>query len=187
MMSMKHLQVSALVLALACLSGCGDAVVVNRSESVSTYNADTYIQSLAQNGTNGVVVLNDPFGPAGDQAIVTALQSRYASGQYRFALGTNAPDWNGYTIVFGFGEPVGNQTQCTAPALRRTAGFSGQMLVIGDYCYGTRVVSEATGYTRTLRGPDDPLLGKLAAEVFAEMVINRQPGGSGGGQVTTTE
>jgi hypothetical protein len=188
MMSKKHLQISALALVLACLSGCGDAVVVNRSEGVSTYNADTYVQSLAQNGTNGVVVVNDPYGPAGDQAIVTALQSRYASSQYRFALGTTAPDWNGYTIVLGFGEPIGSQTQCTTVAPSRTTGlFSGQTLIIADYCYGTRVVSEATGYARHLSGPDDPVLGKLAAAVFAEMVINRPPGGSGSGQVTTTQ
>lgn len=181
----ERLRIAGCAVALTCLLGCSDAVIVNRSEGVSTYNAETYIQTLAQNGTNGVVVLNDPFGPAGDQAIVTALQSRYTSGQYRFALGTKAPDWNGYTIVFGFGEPVGNQTQCTAPSLSRTTGLSGQTLIIGDYCYGTRVVSEASGYTRALSGPADPLLGKLAADVFAEMVINQQPRGSGGGQVTT--
>jgi hypothetical protein len=159
--------------------------MVNRSEGISTYNAETYIQSLAQNGTNGVVVLNDPFGTAGDEAIVAALRSRYSSGQYRFALGTSAPGWNGYTIVFGFGEPVGNQTQCTAAEASRTTGFSGQTLLIGDYCYGTRVVSEATGYTRALSGPEDPLLAKLAADVFAEMVINRPPNGSDSSTVTT--
>lgn len=185
MISAKHLQRAALVVVLAGLSGCGDAVIVNRSEGVSTYNAGTYVQSLAQNGTNGVVVVNDPFGPAGDQAIVTALQARYSSSQYRFALGTTMPDWNGYTVVLGFGEPVGNQTQCTVAAQSRTTGLPGQTLVIGDYCYGTRVVSEATGYARNLRGPDDPLLGKLAAAVFAEMVINRPQNGSGEATVTT--
>ena len=180
----RHLAAFAIV--AACLTACDGTVFVTRSEGVSNYNADTYVQTLAQNGTNAVVVQNNPFGPAGDQAILTALQSRYSSGQYRFALGPTATDWNGYTVVLGFGQPIGNQTQCAAPNAPRAVSTSGQTILIGDYCFGNRVITEATGYTGSLTGPDDPTLGKLAAEVFAELVINRPPKSNGDGNDAVT-
>ncbi len=169
-----------LPMAAALLAACDSGVWVNRSEGVNTYTADYYVQTLAQNGTNAVLVRNGPFGPQGDEAALTALRNRYASGQYRFTLGPTASDWNGYTVVLRFGRPVGNGNPCRADLPPPTVQ-PGTTVLQGDYCYGDRVVSEATGYAGAVSGPNDPQYAKLVAEVVAELFQNRQRDPNGGG------
>ena len=167
-------------LAALLLAGCGNSVWVNRSEGVNTYTADFYVQTLAQNGTNAVMVRNNPFGPPGDDAALTALRNRYASGQYRFVLGPTATDWNGYTVVLAFGPAVGVRNPCR-PDQPLAPSQAGTTVLRGDYCYGDRIVSEAIGYTGGLSGPNDPQYAQLVAAVVAELFTNRQKDPNGGG------
>jgi len=166
-------------LAALSLVGCGSGVWVNRSEGVNTYTADFYVQTLAQNGTNAVMIRNNPFGPQGEEAALAALRNRYASGQYRFALGPTAGDWNGYTVVLAFGPAVGVRNPCADQPL--TGNQPGTTVLRGDYCYGDRIVSEAIGYAGTVSGPNDPQYAQLVAEVVAELFTNRQKDPNGGG------
>jgi len=161
------------------LADCG-GVWVNRSEGVNTYTADFYVQTLAQNGTNAVMVRNNPFGQQGDDAALTALRTRYAGGQYRFALGPTASDWNGYTVVLAFGPAVGVRNPCRQDQAL-AASQPGTTVLRGDYCYGDRIVSEAIGYAGGLSGPSDPQYAQLVSAVVAELFQNRQRDPNGGG------
>ncbi|HTY69453.1 MAG TPA: hypothetical protein VMH36_22550 [Alphaproteobacteria bacterium] len=149
------------------LSACGGGITTVRSKGAATYSAGTYVQSIAQNGTNAVVVRNSPV-PA--QAVVDALRARYTGGQYRFALGT-PPDWNGYTVVIGFGAPpVGNQNLCQNPNQVQSA-TAGSALV-ADYCYGNRLVTEVVSRGPAVSGPDDPNFRELIGQSIAELFTN---------------
>lgn len=163
--------------------GACDGVAVSRSENM-TYTGAQYVQTQAQAGTNAVVVRNGPFA---DDAVLAALHDRYQSDQYRFGLGQPA-GWNGYTLVLGFGGvPVGNQNLCENPNLPLSAPSVGRTALVGDYCYGTRLVSEATGWTGAVSGPRDPRFQNLVGDVVAELFSYRAPhtiGDSSSGTVT---
>jgi hypothetical protein len=155
-------------MAAVALSAC-DGAFVNRSEGASVYTGYLYAQSQAAGGTNAVMVRNSPFPP---EAVVSALQDRYQSDQYRFGLGPSPVDWNGYTVVLAFGgAPVGNQNLCQNPNLPLPVAASGRTAVIAEYCVGNILVSEATGWTSAVNDPQDPrfknLLGDIVAELFS--------------------
>lgn len=163
------------------LAGC-DGAAINRSEVTPGYTGMLYVQTQAQNGTNAVLVRDAPVPP---DAVLAALRERYEGNQYRFALGPTAADWNGYTIVLGFGgPPIGTQNQCENLNIPLQPPSAGRTSLVGDYCYGNRLVSEVTGWTGAVSGPDDPKLRNLVGDVVAELFSYRvRPGkhGSGGG------
>lgn len=162
--------------------GACDGVAVNRSLNM-TYTGGFYTQTQAQSGTNAVVVRNDPFP---DQAVLAALHDRYQSEQYRFGLGPTPQNWNGYTVVLGFGgPPVGNQSLCANPSAPLAATSGGRTAVIGDYCYGNRLISEATGWTGAVSGPDDPRFKNLVGNVVAELFANHTHSVNGDGSGST--
>ena len=158
------------------LGGC-DGVVVNRSEIAGGYTGYLYAQTQAAGGVNGLVVRNSPFPP---EAVLAALQARYQSNQYRFALGPS-PEWNGYTVIIAFGgAPVGGQNLCQNPALPSGPVLSDTTSVIADYCYGTTLVSEATGWTSAVSSPNDARFQRLVGDVVAELFSYRvRPGNHG--------
>ncbi len=174
--SVSSLVVGAAVLAVAACDG----VVVNRSELGSTYSGALYAQSQAASGTNSLMVRNSPFPP---DAVLTAVRERYQGGQFRFGLGPAPQDWNGYTVVLAFGgAPVGNQNLCQNPNLPLPLA-TGHTTVIADYCYGNLLVTEASGWTSTISGPDDPRFKNLVGSVVAELFSYRFPNDpAGGGQ-----
>ncbi len=167
---MQRTRVGLISLASAvALSACtGDGVTTVRSRGATTYSASLYVQSLAQEGTNAVVVRNSPF-PA--EAVLEALRARYQGDQYRFALGTPA-DWNGYTVVIGFGgPPVGNRNFCVSPDQPQPAA-SGGIELVADYCYGNRLVTEVQSRGPAVSGPEDPRFRELIGQSIAELLTN---------------
>lgn len=153
-------------IATVALTAC-DGVFVNRSEGASVYTGYLYAQSQAAGGTNAVMVRNSPFPP---EAVVTALQDRYQGDQYRFGLGASPADWNGYTVVLAFGgAPVGNQNLCQNPNLPLPVAASGRTAVIGEYCVGNLLVSEASGWTSAVNDPQDQRFKNLIGDVVAEL------------------
>jgi hypothetical protein len=165
----KGLQWLALLAGGLALAACDSGGVSTvRLKGGSNYSAGAYVQSGAENGTNAVVVHNSPFPP---EAVLAALRARYQSNQYRFALGTPT-DWNGYTVVIGFGlPPVGSQNLCANPDLPQAPAPAGVTALVANYCYGNRLVTEALGRVGGVTGPDDPrfrdLIGQTVAELFA--------------------
>lgn len=170
-MSGRSSAVICAAVAAATLVGCSsDGVTVNRSAVAPGYSGALYVQTSAANGTNSVLVRNSPV-PA--EAVVDALRGRYQSNQYRFALGPNPPDWNGYTLVLSFGGPtLGSQSLCQNMAAPQLQPPSDRTEVVGDYCYGNRLVSEATGQAPAISGPQDPRLHQLVGDVVAELFTN---------------
>lgn len=172
----KGWQWPALLAAGLALTACGGVTTV-RLKGGSDYSAGAYVQTSAQNGTNAVVVRNSPFPP---DAVVAALRARYQSNQYRFALGTPT-DWNGYTVVLGFGlPPVGGQNLCNNPDLPQAPAPAGVTALLANYCYGNRLVTEALGRVEGVTGPDDPRLRDLIGQVIAELFANDEYADLGG-------
>lgn len=168
--------------AVIMLAGCGSGVTVVRSPLAANYTGAFYVQTSAQNGTNAVLVRNSPVPP---EAVVAALQARYQGNQYRFAPAPNPPDWNGYTVVLSFGGPViGNQNLCQNLNAAQVQPSPAQTQVVGNYCYGDRLVTAATGRAPRITGPDDPRFQDLVGSVVAELFTNEQQrfprGGIGG-------
>lgn len=173
----SRMAIASALLAIASCSNSGISVM--RSEGGATYSAAVDVQTIAANGTNAVVVRNSPVPP---QAVIDALRGRYPSGQYRFALAPVDHDWNGYTIVLGFGgSPVGTHTQCDDPHLALSPAAAGETVITGDYCTGNRTVSEAIGRSAAMATPNDPRLGDLLGAVVAELFANEPHRPSGGG------
>jgi hypothetical protein len=170
--------------AAAALAGCSDGVTVVRSPLASNYTGAFYVQTSAQNGTNLVLVRNSPVPP---EAVVEALQARYQGNQYRFALGPNPPDWNGYTVLLSFGGPaIGSQSLCENMNAPQVQPSPDRTEVVGDYCYGNRLVTEAIGRAPRITGPQDPHFRDLMGAVVAELFTNEQQrypgrGGAPGG------
>ena len=170
--------------ATTALVGCSsDGVAVNRSTEASNYTGAFYVQSQAQNGTNSVIVRNSPVPPPD---VVAALRDRYHGNQYRFAPGPTPPDWNGYTVVLSFGGPtLGNQNLCenmNAPQLQPPTD---QTEVVGAYCYGNRLITEATGRAPQISGPQDPRFRQLMGDVVAQLFTNEQQPYPGQGNAPT--
>lgn len=184
-MAPKHLFSCTIVgVAVAMLSACSDGVTVNRSEVAGGYSGMLYTQSQAAGGTNAVVVRNDPFP---DAAVLTALRSRYQSDQYRFGLGPSPENWNGYTLVFGFGgAPIGNQNLCQNPNLPLRPTAASETSIVGDYCYGAILITEAQGWTSAVNDPNDPRFQKLVGDVTAELFAYRLHIGHQGSGGSTT-
>lgn len=163
---------------VAMLAACsGDGVTTVRSADVGS--AAFYVQSAAANGTNAVVVRNSPYPP---EAVLDALRDRYKGNQYRFALGA-PPDWNGYTVVIGFGQPpVGAQNQCENPNLPQALSPPGIIELVADYCSGNRLITETRGRAPAT-GPDDSQFRELIGQTVGELFTNepeRYPGHGGG-------
>jgi len=152
------------------LAGCGDAVTITRSEATTGYTGSFYVQTSAQTGVNSVVVRNSSLPP---QTVMDALQARYQSGQYKFGPGPNPADWNGYTVVLSFGGPVlGGQTLCQNLNAPQAGVPADRTEVVGQYCYGDRLVTEASGRTSAITNPQDPRLQELVGGVVAELFRN---------------
>ncbi|HEX9463925.1 MAG TPA: hypothetical protein VGB82_15100 [Alphaproteobacteria bacterium] len=178
----RHL-IAGAVATTVLVAGCSDAVMVNRSEIAAGYTGDFYVQTQAQNGVNAVVLRNSPFPP---DSVISAIQSRYQSNQYRFGPGPAPQNWNGYTVVIGFGGPtIGNQNLCQNPNLPLRLQSAGETSVIGDYCYGNILISEAQGWTGAVSGPQDPRFSKLMGAVVAELLADKRRYGKHGGGGST--
>ena len=151
------------------LSACsGDGVTTVRSKGGATYSAGLYVQSLAQNGTNAVVVRNSPFP---EEAVIEALRARYPGGQYRFAPGT-PQGWNGYTVIIGFGgPPIGNQNLCQNPNQEQPS-LPARTTLVANYCYGNRLLTEVVSRGPAVAGPDDPRFRELIGQSIAELFTN---------------
>ncbi|HTY67975.1 MAG TPA: hypothetical protein VMH36_15075 [Alphaproteobacteria bacterium] len=157
------------VTASSLLYGC-DSVTVTRSEINPGYTGSFYVQTQAQSGVNSVIVRNSPFPP---QTVVDALQSRYQSGQYKFGTGPNPADWNGYTVVLSFGGPtMGGQSLCQNLNTPQAGVPSGRTEVLGEYCYGDRLVTEASGRASAITDPQDPRFQELVGAVVTELFKN---------------
>lgn len=157
--------------AFATLAGCSDVTVV-RSRVTPGYTGAFYVQTSAQNGTNSVLVRNSPVPP---EAVIEALRARYQGNQYRFAPGPNPPDWNGYTVVLSFGGPViGGQDLCQNMNAPQVQPPPDRTHVVGNYCYGDRLVTAATGRAPRITDPQDPNLRALIGGVVAELFTNEQ-------------
>lgn len=150
------------------LVACHGGVSVMRSRDGSNFSEAVWIQTVPANGTNAVVVRNSPF-PA--QTVVSAVQGRYASGQYRFAPAPVGGDWNGFTVIIGFGGlPVGSRTQCDGPEIGLSPTPAGETMIVGDYCYGDRTISEAVGRSPAIGDSSDPRLADLVGGVVGELL-----------------
>jgi len=164
---MRQIWQATVVSAVLAVAACGDMVAVKRSEIAGGYTGWVWIQTLAQTGTNAVVVRNNPFP---DSVVLAALRARYSGGQYRFDLGRPA-DWNGYTVVIGFGRPgVGIGDLCRGQPLQ-PAGTN-ETAVTAAYCHGDVLLTEAQGWTRAITSPDDPRVEELIGGVIAELLID---------------
>jgi len=164
---MRRLWGTAAISAALGVAACADAVAVKRSEIAGGYTGWVWVQTLAQNGTNAVAIRNSPFP---DTAVLAALQTRYSGAQYRFGLGRPA-DWNGYTVIIGFGRPAaGTGDLCKGQTL--LPADPGKMTVTAAYCYGDILLTEAQGWTGAADAAEDwqftNLVGALVAELFAD-------------------
>jgi hypothetical protein len=152
------------------LSACAvGGITTVRSEGGTTYSAGLYVQSVAQSGTNTVVVRNSPFPP---DAVLTALRDYYRGDRYRFAL-DRPPDWNGYTVLIAFGGPaIGNQSLCENPNQPQLSPAGGEVDLVAEYCYGNRLVTEVLSRALALGGPDDPGFRELIGQSIDELFTN---------------
>lgn len=176
-------RLAALVSLCAVLSACDNGVFVNRSEAPTAYSGGYYAWSTAAMGTNQIVVYNSPYPP--EQTVISVLNAahaRYQSNQYRFFAGAPIVDWNGYTVVLAFADgPLGNSNLCVnrdQPLRPMSAGWTS---VFAEYCLGPTLVTEASAYTRTVTGPDDPHFAELVGGVIAALFEYRPPPGQNGG------
>jgi hypothetical protein len=163
----------ALFAALA-LAGCG-GVVTYRSEGAGNRSLQTYAPYAAMNGTNLLVVLNNPFpNDQNNQQVLAVVSTHNPMLSYRFSL-VLPPDWNGYTVVLGFGEsPVGNQDLCRNVHLPLRPTPAGQTALIADLCEGQQLVTEVYGHSPTVGGPDDPTFLRLVSQTMTDLFAVRR-------------
>ncbi len=159
----------AVLVAAATLAGC-NGIVTYRSEGAGNPSAQTYAPYAAMNGTTLLVVRNNPFPSDRNSEAVRAVVSTHNPMRgYRFSL-TMPPDWNGYTVMLGFGQsPIGNQSLCQNAQLPLRPTPSGRTALIADLCYGPQLVTEAYGHSPAVSGPDDPRFGSLVGQVMTEL------------------
>ncbi len=168
---------SAALLALGAalaLGACTYGITTYRSEAAGNPSMQIYAPYAALNGTNLAVILGNPF-PADktNEGVLAVMRVRNPMQRYRFAL-VPTPDWNGYSVILGFGEPpIGNQSLCQNPALPLRPMPAGRTALMADLCYGPLLITEATGHTATVGGPDDPRFGDLVGGVLEELFALR--------------
>lgn len=160
---------------LALLAAC-DGVMTNRLESAGNPSLQLVAPDGAMAGSNLALIRNNPFpgDPAG-LAIAGVMNANNPMRLYRFALAPQ-PDWNGYTVILVFGEtPVGNQNFCQNTTLPPRPTPPGQTAVVADLCYGPQLITEVSGHTSAVSGPDDPRFAALIGGVLEDLFARRQP------------
>ncbi|HEX9464264.1 MAG TPA: hypothetical protein VGB82_16825 [Alphaproteobacteria bacterium] len=165
----------AVLVAAAALAACTNGIVTYRSEGAGNPSAQTYAPYAAMNGTILLVVRDNPFpNDRTNEAVLAVVNTHNPAQRYRFSL-TMPPDWNGYTVVLGFGEaPVGNQSLCQNALLPLRPMPPGRMAIIADLCYGQQLVTEAYGHSPAVGGPDDPTFQSLVSQVMTELFAERR-------------
>lgn len=171
----KRLLAAGLAAALA-LAACSSGITTYRSEAAGSPSAQTYAPYAAMNGTILAIIRDNPFlGDPYGQAVLAVMQTHNPMQRYRFAP-TPTPDWNGYAVIFGFGEsPIGNQSLCQNATLPLRPMPAGQTAVVADLCYGPLLVTEVYGHTATVSGPDDPRFAALVGAVLEDLLALRNP------------
>ncbi len=169
--------------AVLLLAGCaGNGVVTYRMEGAGNRSAQTYTPYAAMNGTNLLVVINNPFPQDRNNAAVANVVNTFNPMQrYRFTLAP-APDWNQYTVVVAFGEtPVGNQDLCRNAQLPLRPTPEAQTAIVVDLCLQQQLVTEVIGHAPKAVAPDDPnftgLISQAMSDLFQLRDIHDHPAG----------
>jgi len=161
---------------LALLAGCNDGVTTYRSEAAGNPGLQLYAPDAALNGSNLALIRNDPFpgDPAG-LAIIAVMNANNPMRLYRFAPAPQ-PDWTGYTVILAFGQsPVGNKSLCQNTTLPTRPMPPGQTAIVADLCYGPQLITEVSGHSAAVNGPDDPRFAALVGGVLEDLFARREP------------
>jgi hypothetical protein len=163
-------------LAVLLVAGCAGGTTTYRSEAAGSPSAQTYAPYAAMNGVNQLVIRNNPYPTDPDgQVLLSIVQTHNPMQRYHFTLGAG-PQWNGYTVIFGYGEsPVGNQDLCKNVALPLRPMPPGQTAVMADLCYGPLLITEVYGHTQFIADPHDPRLAALVGGVMEDLFALRTP------------
>jgi len=164
-------RVPAIAAAAIILAGCtGYEVVTNRMEGSGNRSAQTYTPYAAMNGTNLLVVINNPFPYDSNNAAVANVVNTFNPMQrYRFTLAP-APDWNQYTVVLAFGQtPVGNQDLCRNAQLPLRPTPEGQTAIVVNLCLQQQLVTEVIGHAPKAQTPDDPNFTRLISQAMSDL------------------
>ena len=158
------------------LAACDAGITTYRSEAAGSISAQTYAPYAAMDGTSLAVIRNNPFaGDRDNQLVLATMRTHNPMLKYRFALAPT-PDWNGYSVIFVFGEPpIGNQNLCQNATLPPRPMPAGTTTVMADLCYGPLLITEVYGHTAAVRGPDDPRFASLVGGVLEDLFALRRP------------
>ena len=157
--------------AVLILAGCtGYEVVTNRMEGSGNRGAQTYSPYAAMNGTNLLVVINNPFPADTNNAAVANVVATFNPMQrYRFALAP-PPDWNQYTVVLAFGQtPIGNQDLCHNAHLPLRPAPESQTAIVLNLCLQEQLVTEVIGHAPKALAPDDPNFTRLISQATSDL------------------
>jgi hypothetical protein len=163
----------AVTVAAAALAGC-NGIVTYRYEGGAP-SAQFYAPYAALDGTNLLVVRNNPFpNDRTNEAVLAVVRTHNPMRRYRFSL-VPPPDWNGYTVILGFGlSPVGNQSQCQNAQIPLRPTPPGRTTLIVDLCYGRQLITETYGRSPAVGGAEDPTFAALVDQVMTDLLAIRQ-------------
>lgn len=169
-----RLRLALLAGVLALLASCAGGVTTYRSEGGNP-SAQLYAPYAAMNGTTLAIVRDDPFpgDPAG-LAVIQVMNANNPMRSYHFAPAT-LPGWNGYTLVFAFGEPpTTNISLCQNTSMPVPPMPPGEIAVIADLCLGPELITEVYGHSGAVAGPEDPRFADLVSQTMEDLFAIRQ-------------
>ena len=155
---------------VAGLAGCADASIVHYSYYNSAYSPGQ-VDLAAASGQSLAVIRNNPFPEDSDnRGVVAAMQARNLGPKMYFAQVERPDDKYGYKVILDFGGERGGYDQCTAtPSPAAAKRTDGPISVLGTFCVGNVLLTDALGSIGGATGPDDPRFQRLVGDIMVAL------------------
>jgi hypothetical protein len=157
-----------LCLAAAFLAGCAGSPVISHSYVADNYAPETLNYPASRGGLYTEVVGN-PFEAEKDlldSRVTEAFETAHFGPRLDFVT-EQPPGHSGYRVVVLFDPaPQANAARlCSSPERPRASRAPGEVGVMASFCLSDSRLTSAVGRIDGAKGPNDPALGRLLAQV----------------------
>lgn len=170
-----NLRILGLVATLAALAGCDGVSTISSSYYNSTYSP-SHVDLAAANNPSQAIVRGNPFANDRDNsAVIAAMQGRNFGPKMYFSPTPRAGDKYGYKVILSFGEKISRNYQCGPDGVAGIPAPAGTVSLVGTFCIGDIVLTDAVGTVSGVTGPDDPRFRRLIGDVMVALTPPYDP------------
>ena len=167
--NLRILGLVATLATLATLAGCDGVSTISSSYYNSTYSPSHVVLAAANNPSQATIRGNPFPNDRDNSAVIAAMQGRNYGPKMYFSPTPRADDKYGYRVILSFGEKISRNYQCGATGPTGTPAPAGTVALVGTFCVGDIVLTDAVGTVSGVTGPDDPKFRRLIGDVMVAL------------------